>query len=159
MLCVNIVLCIFPHSTGSQIDFGSHLIPDMSSLPSSQHHYHQHHPNIDARTPTQGALPATLNCCQNSQTGSAESEDWNWYKRHSVSVMDHRRIAALREKDRLENRDQMLAGIYDVPPSHARGLDESPHTDTLEHFGYSYPRTQIDGGTLKSISSQSSKAQ
>lgn len=129
--------CVCFHVSGSQIDFNSHLIADLSSSPSSSSIHHPHNPDIAARTTPQGNLPVTLNCCHDSQTGSAESEDWSWYKRHSVSVMDHRRIAALREKTFLDNREQLVMGIYDVPPNHGRKLDdniwEMPDEPTYTH--------------------------
>ncbi|GFO41873.1 protein dok-7 [Plakobranchus ocellatus] len=100
----------------SQIDFGNHLIPDLSSSSTS----HLHYSNLNSsglKNPVQSTLPVNLNCCNDNQSNSAESEDWSWYKRHSVSVMDHHRIAALRESQHTDNRDQISTGIYDVPPN------------------------------------------
>lgn len=130
---------------GSQIDLGSHVIADLASLPSHQspssHLNHIHH--SVAKGPTShGALPATLNCCHDTQSGSAESEDWNWYKRHSVSVMDYRRISALREKSASDNRDHLVAamGIYDIPPNHDKRLESGLSASAIHH-GYDHPRS------------------
>lgn len=124
----------------------------MSSSPSSSSIRHPHHPDLASRVAPQGALPVTLNCCHDSQTGSAESEDWSWYKRHSVSVMDHRRITALREKGFTDNRDQLAVGIYDVPPKQERRIDDNSW-DNLDEPNYSYPRP--DPETLCTASSSS----
>lgn len=129
-------VCVYFKFSGSQIDLGTHLSRDMSpSLSSSSIHHHQ---IVDTKSPPLGALPVTLNCCHDNQTGSADSEDWSWYKRHSVSVMDHHRIAALREKNYSENGEHLM-GIYDVPPSHGRKLEDICPGIT-EESNYSIPR-------------------
>ncbi|KAH9490047.1 hypothetical protein Btru_035509 [Bulinus truncatus] len=116
----------------SQVDLSSHLIADM--LPSHSSSYIHHHQSCSPKSPPQAQLPVTLNCCYDSQTGSAESEDWSWYKRHSVSVMDHHRIVASRD-----NKDQFM-GIYDVPPNHGRQLVEHA-CGKPEESNYAVPRS------------------
>ncbi|KAK7004506.1 protein Dok-7 [Biomphalaria glabrata] len=112
----------------SQVDLSSHLIADM--LPTHSSSYIHHHPNSSS---PQAPLPVTLNCCYDNQTGSAESEDWSWYKRHSVSVMDHHRIVASRD-----NVDHFI-GIYDVPPNHGRKIAEHVG-NTAAESNYHVPR-------------------
>ena len=133
--------------SGSQIDFGSHLIADLSSSSSSSIHHPNPNNGTGGRAPTQGALPVNLNCCNDNQSNSADSEDWSWYKRHSVSVMDHRRIAALRESRHLDNTDQFTVGVYDVPPNNSLVLES--HRNIAGEPLYDSPRSNlIDAAAL-----------
>ena len=109
-----------------------------SSSSSSIHHTNPNNTN-GSRAPVQGALPVNLNCCNDNQSNSADSEDWSWYKRHSVSVMDHRRIAALRESRTLDGGEQFSVGLYDVPPNNASVLDSLRNVSGSEPV-YDFPR-------------------
>ncbi|GFR99478.1 protein Dok-7 [Elysia marginata] len=131
----------------SQIDFASHPITDLSSSSSSfAHHPNSSNNTSSGRIPAQGTLPVNLNCCNDNQSNSADSEDWSWYKRHSVSVMDHRRIAALRESRHLDSGDQFSAGFYDVPPNNRLAMESSKNGSDGEPL-YDSPRSNLIAST------------
>ncbi|XP_041364273.1 LOW QUALITY PROTEIN: uncharacterized protein LOC121379688 [Gigantopelta aegis] len=54
---------------------------------------------------------------------------WTWNKRHSISVIDYRRMAGLTDKLKMisiENLErQRLMAIYDIPPNRVRKVDNS----------------------------------
>ncbi|XP_046330151.2 uncharacterized protein LOC124113708 [Haliotis rufescens] len=70
-----------------------------------------------------GLPPSMLGCCGDMRN----QEDWGWQKRHSISVMDYRRMGALAEKSKLmsiENLErQRLLAVYDVPPKRIRKVE------------------------------------
>ncbi|XP_067671941.1 uncharacterized protein [Haliotis asinina] len=70
-----------------------------------------------------GLPPSMLACCGDVRN----QDDWGWQKRHSISVMDYRRMGALAEKSKLmsiENLErQRLLAVYDVPPKRIRKVE------------------------------------
>ena len=90
-------------------------------------------------SPIGSQFPGTLDSlCSSAHQGASQSilggyslgrsqDQWPWNKRHSISVIDYRRMAGLTDKLKMMSREnlerQRLMAIYDIPPNRVRKVD------------------------------------
>ncbi|XP_050391390.2 uncharacterized protein LOC126810400 isoform X2 [Patella vulgata] len=109
--------------------------------------------------------PSMLSCC-NENNNLHEVDEMGFHKRHSISVMDYRRMASLTEKFKLmsmENleRQRMLA-MYDIPPKYAREVRKqktaqtsSPKKTNTNRYSVSCSELKGGNGELSRLLSDS----